>query len=121
MGRFYLEAVPLSRRDSEITVDAKGRVTAVAQGTVTITVTDPTGKVTGTITFTVVPAAPSTRDGGAGGTGTGTGRRDGGVRNCTCYCGWPANQVCTSNTDCPPDTSVPGTYVPGVCGCPIGC
>jgi hypothetical protein len=51
-------------------------------------------------------------DGGASGSGGG---------DCTCYCGWPENLVCTQNSDCPPDTSVPGTSVPGACGCPVGC
>lgn len=42
---------------------------------------------------------------------------DGG--GCTCYC--DNGKVCTKNSDCPADTSVPGTYVPGVCGCPVNC
>jgi Big-like domain-containing protein/Kelch motif protein len=112
-----------SSDESTATVDAKGRVTAVSQGTVTITVTDQTGAVTGSITITVTPGMAIQRDGGGGGTGGSEAGNagDGGSTGCTCYCGWPAGQVCRSNTDCPPDTSVPGTYVPGVCGCPIGC
>lgn len=39
--------------------------------------------------------------------------------DCTCYCG--DGSVCTKSSDCQADTSVPGTYVPGVCGCPVGC
>ncbi len=39
--------------------------------------------------------------------------------DCTCYC--DNGNVCTKNSDCPADTSVPGTYVPGVCGCPVDC
>jgi hypothetical protein len=96
-------------------------VTGIAQGTVTITVSDATGTVKGTISIVVVPATSTSGVGGRSGAGGGSGGGTGGGTNCTCYCGWPANQVCTSNTDCPPDTSVPGTYVPGVCGCPIGC
>lgn len=34
-----------------------------------------------------------------------------------CFCSW-TNEPCTKNSDCPPDTSVPGTSVPGFCGCP---
>jgi Bacterial Ig-like domain (group 2)/Galactose oxidase, central domain len=103
------------------TVDAQGRVTAVARGTVTITATDQNGMVTGKIMINVVPnTGTGSGAGGAGGAGSGTGG-SGGATNCTCYCGWPANMVCTTNSQCPPDESVPGTFVPGVCGCPIGC
>lgn len=59
--------------------------------------------------------------GGGGNTGGGGGGGGGTGSNCTCYCGWPANRTCHSNSDCPDDTSVPGTDVPGVCGCPTGC
>jgi hypothetical protein len=98
------------------TVDAEGRVTGIREGTVTITVTDQTSTVKGTITITVkrTTSSPTPLDAGGGGTG-------GAGPGCTCYCGWPENQVCQQNSDCPPDTSVPGTYVPGVCGCPVGC
>jgi hypothetical protein len=92
------------------TVDAEGRVTGIREGTVTITVTDQAGTVKGTITITVTRTT-SIPTGGTGGTGP----------DCTCYCGWPENQVCQQNSDCPPDESVPGTSVPGVCGCPVGC
>jgi hypothetical protein len=99
-----------SSDESVATVDADGRVTAVATGTVTITAADETGKVTAHITITVTasttPVVPT---------------KDAGTPDCTCYCGWPADMVCHTNTDCPADTSVPGTYVPGACGCPIGC
>lgn len=47
------------------------------------------------------------------------GGSNGGGNDCTCYCG--NGKVCTSNSQCPADTSVSGTYVPGVCGCPVGC
>jgi hypothetical protein len=101
-----------SSNDATIaTVDAEGRVTGIREGTVTVTVTDQTGTVKGTITITVTRTT-STPTGGTGGAGS---------TDCTCYCGWPAGQVCQQNSDCPPDTSEPGTYVPGVCGCPVGC
>ena len=97
----------------------------VDRGTIVGTVTDPTGTVIGSITITVT-RAPPVSSGSGGGSGSGgssgsSGSGDGGGTTCTCYCGWPANQVCRTNTDCPPDNSVPGTSVPGVCGCPIGC
>jgi len=44
---------------------------------------------------------------------------DGDGSECTCYC--DTGEVCTTNSQCPSDTSVPGTSVPGVCGCPVGC
>lgn len=109
-----------SSDESIATVDSEGFVTAIAEGTVTITVTDPADAVTGSVTLTVTPGPPL-GVGGTGGNDGGGSSSSGGGKNCTCYCGWPANQVCRTNTDCPPDTSVPGTYVPGVCGCPIGC
>jgi len=92
------------------TVDGDGTVMAVAGGTVTITVTDEGGTISDSITITTTETSSSEPDGGTG-------------LDCTCYCGWPANQVCQHNSDCPPDESVPGTSVPGVCGCPItpGC
>jgi hypothetical protein len=99
-------------------VDAEGNVTGIREGTVVITVTDQTGTVKATITITVTRSTSS--GSGTGGAG-GSGGADAGTTDCTCYCGWPANQVCHTNSECPPDTSVPGTNVPGVCGCPIGC
>lgn len=56
---------------------------------------------------------------GSGGSSAGSSGSSG--TDCVCYCGWPEDLECTDNSDCPPDTSVPGTSVPGVCGCPIGC
>jgi len=47
------------------------------------------------------------------------GTYNGGGNDCTCYC--DDGSTCTRNSDCTADTSVPGTYVPGVCGCPVGC
>ena len=94
------------------TVDAEGYVTAIAVGTVTITVTDESGTITNSYEVTVTPSTSIVKNPPS----------DAGTTpDCTCYCGWPANQVCKSNADCPPDTSEPGTYVPGACGCPIGC
>lgn len=58
---------------------------------------------------------------GGGSSGTSGGGSGSGGGDCTCYCGWPAGQICQQNTDCPPDESLPGTSVPGVCGCPVGC
>jgi hypothetical protein len=95
------------------TVDAEGRVTGIRKGTVTIVATDQAGTVKGTITITVTRTTSAPPDAGGG--------VDSGSPDCTCYCGWPANQVCQQNSDCPPDESVPGTSVPGVCGCPVGC
>ncbi len=64
-------------------------------------------------------ACPASTGSGGGNTGGGnTGGNTGGT-DCTCYC--DTGGVCTSNSQCPPDTSVPGTSVPGVCGCPVGC
>ena len=50
------------------------------------------------------------------GTDNGNGNSE---NDCTCYC--DDGSICTRNSDCTADTSVPGTYVPGVCGCPVGC
>lgn len=55
---------------------------------------------------------------GGGGTGAGGATSSGA---CDCYCGWPANTRCASNANCPADTSVPGTSVPGACGKPVDC
>lgn len=61
--------------------------------------------------------------GGGGGTGSGGATGAGGASGdaCTCYCGWPADTKCRQASECPNDTSVPGTSVPGVCGKPVGC
>jgi hypothetical protein len=102
-----------SSDESIATVDAEGRVTGIREGPVTVTVADQAGTVKATITITVTRTTSTPPDAGGG--------ADSGSPDCTCYCGWPANQVCQINSDCPPDTSEPGTSVPGVCGCPIGC
>jgi hypothetical protein len=60
---------------------------------------------------------------GGGGTGSGGSSGAGGStgEDCTCYCGWPADTKCRASSDCPNDTSEPGTSVPGVCGKPVTC
>lgn len=93
-------------------IDPNGLVTATGTGTVVLTATDEAGSISGSIEITVTAAPTSTSSGTGGASGT---------TDCTCYCGRPANQVCHSNSDCPADTSEPGTVVPGVCGCPVGC
>jgi hypothetical protein len=69
---------------------------------------------------TALGGGPSGTGGAGNGGLTGAGGATSGG-SCDCYCGWPVNTRCTQNTDCPNDTSVPGTSVPGVCGKPVDC